>query len=238
MRNSVYNPKVKTAIIGGTGIGEILRREGGEPVERVTPHGRLSALRRSDGVFVLSRHGAGHTLPPPRVDYRAIAAGLQALGVERCLASAAVGSVHANLKPGDLASVADFIDFTGRNITMFDDEVRHTDFSPGVSPSVLQAFADAGVERSVIYACTNGPRYETPAEIRALRTLGADVVGMTMASEAVVMREVSIEYGCLAIVTNFAAGVSKEKLSHEDVVAVVNKRSEDAVRVLLGVANG
>lgn len=235
--NNVYNPFVKTAIIGGTGIGDILRQEGGEQIQLQTRFGEFAALRRADGILIVARHGAGHKLPPHKVPYQAMAAGLSEIGVERCLASAAVGSVRPELAPGTLAAVSDFIDLTGRNITMFEDEVQHTDFSPGVSPSVLDAYRAAGVEREVVYACTNGPRYETPAEVRALRTLGADVVGMTMASEAVVMREVGIEYGCLAIVTNFAAGVTAEPLSHEDVVAVVSKRSEEAVQKLIHVAN-
>ena len=100
----------------------------------------------------------------------------------------------------------------------------------------VQAFAKAGVGRTAVYACTNGPRYETPAEVRALRTLGADVVGMTMASEAVVMREKGIEYGCLAIVSNFAAGVSESPLSHDEVVAEVTRMSAEAVNVLLLLA--
>ena len=68
-----------------------------------------------------------------------------------------------------------------------------------------------------VYACMNGPRYETPQEIVALRALGADVVGMTVASEAIVMREAGIAYGCLAVVTNLACGVGDAALSHEEV---------------------
>jgi 5'-methylthioadenosine phosphorylase len=132
-----------------------------------------------------------------------------------------------------MAVVTDFIDFTGRNITMFEDEVVHTDFTPGVSPVLIRRMKEAGISREAVYACMNGPRYETPAEIRALRMLGADVVGMTMASEAVVMREVGIEYGCLAIVTNYAAGVSQAELSHEEVVDAVKGVAEQAVATLL-----
>ena len=227
---------MKTAIIGGTGIGEILRKEGGEAVNVKTKFGEMHALRREDAILVVSRHGKGHKLPPHKVPYRAIAAGLADLGIERCLASAAVGSLREDLRPGTLAAVSDFIDFTGRNITMFEDEVEHTDFTPGVSTEIVQAFAKAGVDRTAVYACTNGPRYETPAEVRALRTLGADVVGMTMASEAVVMREKGIEYGCLAIVSNFAAGASESPLSHNEVVAEVTRMSAEAVNVLLLLA--
>ena len=227
---------MNTAIIGGTGIGEILRKEGGEPVFEATEFGELHALRRPDGILVVSRHGAGHKLPPHKVPYRAIAAGLAKLGVSRCLSSAAVGSLREDLPPGTLAAVEDFIDLTGRNITMFENDVEHTDFTPGVSPKIVKQFANAGIGRTAVYACTNGPRYETPAEVRALRTLGADVVGMTMASEAVVMRETGIEYGCLAIVTNSASGISLDSLSHTDVVEIVEQKSSQAVAILLKTA--
>jgi 5'-methylthioadenosine phosphorylase len=221
-----------TAIIGGTGIGELLREEGGEAVAVQTPYGEMHATQRDDGVLIVSRHGAGHKVPPHQVPYQAIAAGLKELGVERCLASAAVGSLREDLAPGEMAVVTDFIDLTGRNLTMFEDEVVHTDFTPGVSPALIRKMKEAGISREAVYACMNGPRYETPAEIRALRTLGADVVGMTMASEAVVMREVGIEYGCLAIVTNYAAGLSNTRLAHDEVAQVVRAISKQAIGLL------
>ncbi|MDQ2985898.1 MAG: MTAP family purine nucleoside phosphorylase [Armatimonadota bacterium] len=221
-----------TAIIGGTGIGDLLQ-EGGEPVEAATQFGVLRAVRRRDGLLVVARHGIGHKVPPHKVPYKTMAAGLIAFGVDTCLSSAAVGSLDPDIGPGELVAVSDFIDFTGRNITMFEQGVHHTDFSPGVSTRLVEQMKAAGVEHTGIYACTNGPRYETPAEVRALRILGADLVGMTVASEATVMHEMGIEYGCLAIVTNFAAGIATIELSHEDVVSEVSKASARAVEVLL-----
>src|SRR5687768_16424786 len=134
---------MRSAIIGGTGIGEMLREADGEPVRVETRFGELHAMRRTDGILVVSRHGAGHKLPPHKVPYRAIAAGLADLGIETCLGSAAVGSLRDDLPPGTLTAVSDFIDFTGRNITMFEDDVKHTDFTPGVSISVLESFRAA-----------------------------------------------------------------------------------------------
>lgn len=205
-------------------------------MEAATQFGVLYSLRRKDGIYVVARHGPGHRIPPHKVPYKAIAAGLIALGVDKCLSSGAVGSLDPTLGPGALVAVSDFIDFSGRNVTMFEQGVHHTDFSPGVSPGILQSLQAAGAERSAVYACMNGPRYETPAEIRMLRTLGADVVGMTVATEAVVMREMGIEYGCLAIVSNYAAGISETELSHEEVVTEVNKAAARAVQVLLKAA--
>ena len=227
---------MSAAIIGGTVIGDLLREQGGDEFQVVTQFGTVHGLKRRDGVLVIARHGSGHKVPPHKVPYRAIAAGLIALGVDRCLSSGAVGSLDLDLPPGSLAAVSDFIDFTGRNVTMFEQNVHHTDFTPGVSPEILEILRSSGIQREVVYACTNGPRYETPSEVRALRTLGADVVGMTVATEAIVMRELGIAYGCLAIVTNFAAGISPQKLSHEDVVRQVKRSAAEAVDILVTVA--
>jgi 5'-methylthioadenosine phosphorylase len=225
-----------TAIIGGTGIGYLLQTGGGEPVEAATQFGILYAVRRKDGIYVVARHGPGHGLPPHKVPYKSISAGLIALGVDRCLSSGAVGSLDPSLRPGDLAAVSDFIDLSGRNVTMFEQGVHHTDFSSAITPTILKKLLAAGADRSVVYACMNGPRYETPAEIRMLRAMGADVVGMTVATEAVVMREMGIEYGCLAIISNYAAGISDAELSHEEVVAEVNRAAAKAVQILLKAA--
>jgi len=217
-------------------MGDLLSEAGCEPVEAATQFGVLQAVRRKDGIYVIARHGPGHRVAPHKVPYKAMAAGLIALGVDKCLSSGAVGSLDPSLKPGDLAAISDFIDISGRNVTMFEQGVHHTDFSPGVSAAVLKKLQSAGAGGAVVYACTNGPRYETPAEIRMLRTLGADVVGMTVATEAVVMHEMGIEYGSLAIVTNYAAGISDAELSHEEVLDEVKKAASRAVRILLDAA--
>lgn len=227
---------MKTAVIGGTGIGDFLLADAGERVSFDSRHGSVHGRLRSDGILVVSRHGEGHRVPPHAVNYRAIASGLRDAGYERCISSGAVGSLREELMPGTLAAVVDFIDLTGRNITLFEDEVVHTDFTPGVSRDVTAAIRSSGVKHEAVYACTNGPRYETPAEVRMLRTLGADVVGMTVASEAVVMREAGIEYGCLAIVTNLAPGIGEGPTSHEEVVRSVRASGERAAEVLLAVA--
>ena len=225
---------MKSAIIGGTGIGEALLRDGGNRISQATPYGNFEAMQREDGVLIVARHGSGHKQPPHKVPYLAIAAGLRHLGVRQCVSSAAVGSLDPALAPGSLANVVDFMDFTGRNLTLYESEVEHTDFTPGLSPRLAQKLKESGVQQTVVYACTNGPRYETPAEIRALRTLGADVVGMTVATEAIAMKEAGIEYGSLAIITNFAAGVAGDaELSHAEVAAVSQNATAEVVRHLL-----
>ena len=85
-----------------------------------------------------------------------------------------------------------------------------------------------------MYVCSNGPRYETPFEIETYRKLGADVVGMTAASEAIAMREAGIDYACLSVITNFAAGISATPLAHGEVAEQMDKSGEAAIKVLFG----
>lgn len=171
-----------------------------------------------------------------------MATALQQLKVPYCLASAAVGSLRREWGPGTFVACSDFFDLTYRNTTMFDATVIHTDFTDPFSPEVRSAFIESGsalgkeVEEKGIYLCGNGPRYETPEEIQLYASIKADVVGMTAASEAIVMREAGVDYGCLAVVTNLAAGISETKLSHQEVEDEMKRSGETAVKILLASA--
>lgn len=231
---TMHMPKV--AIIGGTGIGEKLLGDKGCAIQVPTRFGIMRARIVGD-VLVLARHGAGHKLPPHKINYRAMALGLKFLGVEYCIASAAVGSLREDCSPGTLVGCSDFIELSGRNITLFDDTVRHTDFTTPFDACVREAIATSeGVMDGGIYVNANGPRYETPREIRFFRQIGGDVVGMTAGSEAIVMREAGIKYSCLAIVSNLASGLAGTTLSHEEVQNVMEQTGDKAVSVLLQAA--
>lgn len=233
--------KADIAVIGGTGIGDLLLARGGRPHEVPTPHGMLAGHLIQFGsveALLIGRHSAGHKVPPHLVNYRAMALGVKAMGIPNVLATAAVGCLRREWSPGTLVACSDFLDFTGRNLTLFDKEVVHTDFSQpfGVRgrAALLQAGRELGepVQREGIYLCANGPRYETPAEIRLYKQFGADVVGMTAATEAILMREAGIDYACLAIVTNLAAGISPDPLSHEEVVEKMRETGPTVLRLL------
>ncbi len=224
--------KADVALIGGTGIGERLAALGGQALCVPTPFGALRGrLVTYEGVsmVIVRRHSGGHKVPPHAVDYEAIADGLRRLGVRACLSSAAVGSLRADWGVGTLASCTDFFDASGRGTTLFERDVRHTDFS---SPFPLSSHL-VGVENPCVYACMNGPRYETPFEVSLLRQLGADVVGMTAANEAIAMREAGVPYACLAVVTNLACGLSDGTLSHGEVGDAMSLHGERAVSILL-----
>lgn len=232
-------------LIGGTGIGNRLEALPGVPVAVPTPFGVCRGkliVARNLQVFAAKRHGTGHKVPPHAVNYRALAWGMRYLQVNACLSTAAVGSLLAELGPGNISVCGDFIDLTARNLTAFDGEVRHVSVVEALSPRVIQALVCAAKSKvgyepnKVTYVGMNGPRYETVAEIRALSKLGGDVVGMTMTSEAIAMAEQGVPYGCIAIVSNFAAGMKGAVLDHEDVVEFVEKVGESVVGVLLDAA--
>lgn len=216
-------------IIAGTGMDWLTPLEGWPGVK--TPYGpaHIGAVEIGGRrVAVLRRHGPGLNVPPHLINYRANLWALREAGVRRVLATAAVGSMKKDMEPGTLAVMHDFVDFTRRRVgTMFDETgeaVVHMDFSipycPEISSSLEQAAEDQGIAmgRRVVYVCVDGPRYETPAEIRGYANWG-DVVGMTGVPEVVLARELGMCYGALAVLTNYAAGVADKCLSHEEVVA-------------------
>jgi 5'-methylthioadenosine phosphorylase len=231
--------RIDAAIIGGTGIGSRLLDIPGKVVHVPTQYGFLRGrLLDIEGksVLAMSRHSAGHKVPPHKVDYKAMAAAVKSLGARACFSTAAVGSLRPEWGCGTLVACSDFIDLTGRFPTLYDRAVVHTDFSEPFSARghLLGAGEKVGVDikDGGVYVCGNGPRYETPEEIGLYRQFGGDIVGMTAASEAILMREAGVPYGCLAIVTNLACGITDMPLNHEEVVDEMNRSGEVALRIL------
>lgn len=229
--------RIDIALIGGTGIGERLAALNGTPLHVPTPDGVVRGRlveHRGISILALSRHSSGHKVPPHRVPYVAMAAACKQLGAKACLATAAVGSLRAQWGPGTLVAPKDFLDLTYRNITFHERTVTHTDFSepfPARTALLQEGVVDGGV-----YMGLNGPRYETPVEIKTFGELGADLVGMTATTEAIVFREAGVPYGLLSIVTNLAAGLSETPLDHEEVVVEMKRSGERAVEILLEAA--
>ncbi len=217
-------------VIGGTGFYSLSDEQAGDRVDVETRYGRVEVSRARVGevaVAFLARHGKGHSVPPHRVNYRGNIAALKELGVRNVLASAAVGSMSEEMPPGSLVVLTQFLDFTrGRASTFFDGdegEVTHVDMTEPYCAHLraeLQAAGEALGERvhpEGVYVCAEGPRFETAAEIEMFRKLGGDVVGMTSVPEVVLAREAGMCYAAVGIVTNWAAGVSKEPVRHEEV---------------------
>jgi len=233
----------KVALIGGTGM-ENLWEAAEDPIEIRAIFGsvigRRLALKGGGYVIIFLRHGIEHGVSPEKVSYRGYACACRDVGVEYCLANGAVGSLRADWNVGEMIILHDFIDFTRRG-SVYESEVIHTDFSEPFDETCRRALWEScdelgfSVRNGGVYVGMPGPRYETPAEVAALRKLGGDVVGMTITSEAIAMKECGVRYGCLAVVTNLAAGLGK-KLTHEEVEACMRERSSRIASILIRAA--
>jgi 5'-methylthioadenosine phosphorylase len=226
------------AIIGGTGVYDLGEHINPEIV--VTPYGEASFVRvtiAGEEVLFLARHGAGHALPPHRINYRANIWALHKLGVREVLATQAVGSMNLRMAPGHFVLLSQFIDWTkGRPSTFFDGEngvVLHVDvtnpYCSRMGGQLLRAGSFLGnqVHSDGVYACTEGPRFETAAEVRALRQLGADVVGITNVPEVVLAREAGLCYASICIVCNWGAGMTEFPLTHQEVLGIMAEQTEN-----------
>ncbi len=221
------------AIIGGSGLyslGEDFQVQKQLPVE--TPYGATSAniqlgsWQGSELVF-LPRHGAEHSIPPHRINYRANLWALKHLGVDRIMAVNAVGGIGENMAPLTLALPDQIIDYSSaREGSFFDGEdgrLEHIDFTWPYSASLRSLIMQAALEigqalvATGTYACSNGPRLETAAEIRRMKNDGCHMVGMTGMPEAALARELDIEYLSLALVVNWGAGISAQTLSMDEI---------------------
>lgn len=170
----------------------------------------------SHSVLSLARHGTGHTFPPHAINYRANVMALKTRGAEAIIGLNTVGVITTVIEPGGLAIPDQLIDYTwGRDHTLFDGRggiVEHIDFtepfSAGLRSALVAAARTAGVacHDGGVYAVTQGPRLETGAEIVRLERDGADFVGMTAMPEAAIAREAGVDYACIAMVVNPAAG--------------------------------
>lgn len=230
---------MKWAIIGGTGVYDPDLLSGITRETVSTPYGEVSYTAgdyQGDTVIFIPRHGEEHGVPPHKINYRANIWALASAGVKRIIATNAVGSLRERMAPGDVVMPDQFLDFTrGREATFFDGGpagVVHVDVSEPYCARVAGIISDTGdaigirLHRSGTYVTTEGPRFETPAEINMFEQMGGDLVGMTSVPEAVLAREAGICYTSICIVTNYAAGMAGRPLSHEEVLAVLKENSE------------
>lgn len=210
------------AIIAGTAIYEIPGITLQEEIVE-TPYGTALVYRGEreyDDLIFLARHGIKHDTPPHKVNYRANIKALEILGVKRVLAANAVGSINKQIPPLGLALLTDFLDFTSnRENTFFDggdSGVKHVDMSIPYCPLLNERLLELApnfqldIYPEAVYVSSNGPRLESPAEIRMFAQLGGDVVGMTGIPEATLARELGLCYAAVAFSVNWAAGIEKK----------------------------
>ena len=240
----------KIAIIGGTGLTKLtdLKITGREV--HVSGYGEPSApltrgILAGKEVVFLPRHGAGHTIPPHKVNYRANIAVLKNAGVENIIAINAVGGITAEMAPQSIVIPDQIIDYTwSRQHTFFEEgltEVVHVDFTlpycEQLRQTIIQAAAKAkvAVVAKATYGATQGPRLESMAEVDRIERDGCHIVGMTGMPEAGLAREMELCYACIAVVVNKAAGRGEGEITMHEIERNLGAGIDQIKRILESV---
>lgn len=238
------------AIIGGSGVYDASLFEDAVDKDLRTPYGSVrvtTGTYRGRPLVFLPRHGFSHSVPPHLINYRANIWALKMLGVTRIISTSAVGSLRKEIPPGSYVVLSNFLDFTKTRASTFyegqassipETSVVHIDVTSPYCPQLRENVISAGrslgapIVDEGVYVCTEGPRFESASEISMYAMLGGDVIGMTNIPEVVLARELELCYCSVAMVTNFAAGISGEKLTHSEVLEIMQKNIS-SIRSLL-----
>ena len=234
-------------IIGGSGLTEFDEIKLLEEKKLNTPYGDPSStiiIGELEGqqLAFLARHGRPHRIPPHKVNYRANIKAMKMLGVERIIAVNATGGISEQQEAGVISLPDQIIDYTyGREHTYSDSaevDLQHIDFtypySQSLSELLMQAAERCGLKviSGGVYAAAQGPRLETAAEIKRFARDGCDVVGMTGMPEAALARELAIEFACISLVVNKAAGLSEGLITMADIEKVMVSGIRDVKKLI------
>ena len=248
-----------TAVVLGSGLGSFASSVDREtsityseipywPASNVIGHEGRLVIGEVDGRAIAALSGRAHFYEGH--DLRTVTFAtrvLGLLGVKTLILTNAAGSINTGFVPGDLMVIDDHINLLGSSplVGPNDDRfgVRFPDLTNVYSPRLRRvadetAAAQGLTLRHGVYVACHGPSYETPAEVRYLRMIGADAVGMSTVPEAIVARHMGIEVLGLSCITNFAAGVLPQPLNHEEVLETARRVRETFIALLKGVIAG
>ena len=219
-------------IIGGTSLLELPFAEWNKEIVN-TPYGSSELLTSSD-IALLLRHQ--NRRAPHRINYRAHVAALAIRGVDHIIGIGSTGSLHQSIPPGSLVIPDDYLMFSA-SPTIFNHTIGHIlpEFSPELVKRLIEVIPDARLGGT--YIQTDGPRIETAAEIRWMSGM-ADIVGMTIASEATVARELDIPFAAICTVDNYANGISSEQVTYDQILTNARLYKERTSRMLNAVFEG
>ena len=225
-------------IIGGSGVYEITHKADSCTKKVIkTDYGEVEvSILEIFGkkVAFIPRHAAGHSIPPHKINFRANIDALKNVGVTKIIATNSVGSMNEDMPPGSFVIPDDFLDFSQDRVkTFYEDKVVHIDVTEAYCPSLRDVLAESGdVILGGTYVCTEGPRFETPAEIKMFKMLGGDLVGMTGVPEVTLAREREICYNSICIVSNYASGISPDELTIDEVFEMVAKKEHELLELI------
>ncbi len=242
---------VRVGIIGGSGLDDPEFFSAEKETDPETRFGKPSSsikkgLIQGVEVALLARHGRRHTLPPAEVNYRANIAALESVGCTHILATTAVGSLREEIGRGDLVVLDQFIDFTRRRINTFYDRFEPDKpvhaamadpFSEDLRTLLISGCKSEGfrVHETGTVITIEGPRFSTRAESHMFRSWGADVINMTIATEAALANEAGIPYAAIAMSTDYDCWKEDEEpVSWDEIVKVFSENAERVTRLLAG----
>jgi 5'-methylthioadenosine phosphorylase len=236
-------------IIGGSGLEDPKILASPADMVMKTPYGDPSAPLRKGTigdtrVLLLSRHGRQHTIPPTQVNNRANIWSLRAAGATHIVTTTAVGSLREEIRPGDLAVLDQFIDFTRhRAVTFFDEftpgDLRHTPMADPFSAELRDAIIGTCKELEIpchegaTVITIEGPRFSTRAESRMFRAWGADVINMSTAPECILANEFAIPYATIAMATDYDCWKQEEEPVTWEAVMKTFQANAEKVKALL-----
>jgi purine-nucleoside phosphorylase len=212
------------------------------PLSGVPGHAGRLVLGKLNGESIVAMQGRVHFYEgysPQDVAFPARV--LCALGIKALVVTNAAGGINTGFQVGDLMAITDHLNLSGYNPLVGPNDTklgpRFPDMSHAYDPALLTLLEKAAAETKValrkgIYCCLSGPSYETPAEIRMLRTLGADAVGMSTVPEVIAAAHMGVKVAGISCITNLAAGLSKQPLSHDEVAETANRVRDVFTRLL------
>jgi len=248
--------KPRVGVVLGSGLGNVIDAI---DVDTEIPYATIPGAKASTvvghaGKMILGRVGKtpvvalagrmhfyeGHEMPEVMLLARVVGR----LGIEKLIVTNAAGGVNTSFKAGDLMLISDHINLSGvnplRGPNVDDLGPRFPDMTEAYPAALRDIAKDVAKQQGLllqegVYLFLSGPTYETPAEIRAFRTLGADAVGMSTVPEVIAMSQMNIPVLGISLITNMAAGVLKQKLHHQEVMDTAARVQKDFTALMIGI---
>jgi purine-nucleoside phosphorylase len=249
IRSRVGNAPVQLGLVLGSGLGHLAGAVDGVAIPYADlegfPHAGVSGHNPNlvigdlEGVRVAVFGGRAHYYESGNAAVmRPALETLQALGADSLILTNAAGSLNPAIQPGDLMLLSDHINFSGLNPLIGEPtDKRFVPMTAAHDPDLRSALKAAANQTDTplhegVYAWYSGPSFETPAEIRAIRNMGADAVGMSTVPEVILARFLNLRVAAISTITNMGAGLSDEHISHEHTKAMAPKGAAKLERIL------
>lgn len=235
----------KIGIIGGSGLDDPKILTNPKEIDLDTPYGKtsdklISGMIGNTEVVVLARHSKEHSISPTKVPFQANIWALKKVGCTQILATTACGSLRAEMEPGDLVFIDQFIDWTKlRKLTFFEDEVVHTPMAEPFDADLRKKLTDIAKELGFKFhnrgtmITIEGPRFSTKAESKMFQLIGADLINMSTVPEVSLANELGIPYQSIAMVTDYDCWKEDEESVSFELILQRMKENAEKVKQLL-----